>query len=702
MDEQVITSRHLGSLFVGDATPIKISARAFFSAFALTVFCQAQTPVTITANPSAPGYTIPTYYQGLSYEINSGMPCNPGWQLDPSDPVTQQLMKNLAPAEFRIGGNSVDQLTGGWTRSPRTGCTDTDVLHSSDVDTLMQLARDVGWRVLWSENLQTGTSSSDADQADYVMATASDVVDGIAIGNEPQYYPNQTPSSFQSQWQPFYNDVVGSAPSAKIYGWDTTDLAITTTQTSGTFLQPVLSSPLGGEINFLGSHLYSTLYLSRSGLPIGISDLLNSTTLADEQSNGSALLNLAQSRNIPYRMTETDALTGSDSDANPGVVNVFANSLWTVDYSFIMAQQQAAGLNFHCGAGGGFPAAPIGETSSAVHANPGYYGMLMFKYAAQGRLVPLTVNTNGVNLTSYATLDSLGALRVTIINKDQANNAAVTITPGSGYTTVTGGMWLQAPSVTSSTGITLGGASVAADGTWAPTQTLSGAVSNGTYDIAVPAASAVFVAFGSSSSPDFSLTATPNSQTVTQGASTTYTTTITPVNSFSGTVNFSIGDLPSGATGSFNPTSVTGSGDSTLTVATSSATPAGTDTLTLTGTSGSLLHSTPVTLVVNAAPTPDFGISVTPSSQTVTRGSSTSYTVTMGALNGFTGTVSLSASGLPNHASASFNPASVTSSGNSTLKVQTGSMTHTGTFALTITGTSGSLTHSTTVKLVVQ
>jgi hypothetical protein len=200
---------------------------------------------------------------------------------------------------------------------------------------------------------------------------------------------------------------------------------------------------------------------------------------------------------------------------------------------------------------------------------------------------------------------------------------------------------------------------------------------------------------------DFTISATPSSQTVTAGSGTSYTTTVSAVNGFTGTVNLSVSGLPSGATGSFNPASVAGSGNSTLSVSTGSTTPAGTYTLTITGTSGSLTNSTTVTLVINSVPTPDFAVSATPSSQTVTAGSGTTYTTTVSALNGFTGTVSLSVSGLPSGASGSFNPTSVAGSGNSTLSVSTSSTTPAGTYTLTITGTSGSLTHSTTVTLVV-
>ena len=99
--------------------------------------------------------------------------------------------------------------------------------------------------------------------------------------------------------------------------------------------------------------------------------------------------------------------------------------------------------------------------------------------------------------------------------------------------------------------------------------------------------------------PDFTLTASPSSQTVTAGGSTTYTASVSPVNSFSGSVTFTVSGLPAGASGAFNPTSVTGSGSSTLSISTSTSTVAGTYPLAITGTSSGLTHTAGVTLVVN-------------------------------------------------------------------------------------------------------
>lgn len=203
-------------------------------------------------------------------------------------------------------------------------------------------------------------------------------------------------------------------------------------------------------------------------------------------------------------------------------------------------------------------------------------------------------------------------------------------------------------------------------------------------------------------SPDFSISATPSSQTIVQGNNATYTATVSALNRFSGTVNFSVSGLPQSSNASFNPTSVTSYGTSTLTVYTNSSTPSGTYTLTIIGTYGSLSHSTTVTLVVNSAATGDFSINAAPPTVTVTCPASGAYAVTVGSINGFTGTVSFSVSGLPPRSSASFSPTSVSGSGTSTLTVKTNKKTAVGQFTLTITGTSSSLTHSTTVQLIVQ
>jgi len=98
----------------------------------------------------------------------------------------------------------------------------------------------------------------------------------------------------------------------------------------------------------------------------------------------------------------------------------------------------------------------------------------------------------------------------------------------------------------------------------------------------------------------FTISATPASQTVAAGGSTMYTVDVTPLDGFTGTVDLAVTGLPTGATGTFMPTSISGSGESSLTVATATTTPAGTSTLNITGTSGTLSSSTTTKLVVTS------------------------------------------------------------------------------------------------------
>jgi uncharacterized membrane protein len=196
-------------------------------------------------------------------------------------------------------------------------------------------------------------------------------------------------------------------------------------------------------------------------------------------------------------------------------------------------------------------------------------------------------------------------------------------------------------------------------------------------------------------SPDFTLSASPSSQTVTPGGSTSYNVTINTLGGFTGQVSLSVSGLPTGATASFTPNPATAS--SALAVTTNTGTPIGTYTLTITGVSGSLMHSAAVTFLVN--PPPDFTLSSSPSSQMVGPGGSTTYGIAINPTGGFTGQVNLSVSGVPSGASGSLTPNPAT--GSSTLSVTTSTSTATGTYTLTITGVSGTLTHTTTVALVV-
>jgi subtilisin family serine protease len=97
--------------------------------------------------------------------------------------------------------------------------------------------------------------------------------------------------------------------------------------------------------------------------------------------------------------------------------------------------------------------------------------------------------------------------------------------------------------------------------------------------------------------------------------------------------------------------------------------------------------------------TPAFSLTATPSSVTVIPGGSVDYSVEIVPSGGFANDATFSVDGLPASASGSFSPNP--SPDFSTLTVTTDFTTPPGTYPLTITGTSGTLTRTTSVTLAV-
>ncbi|MFV2104436.1 S8 family peptidase [Micromonospora sp. LOL_024] len=100
-------------------------------------------------------------------------------------------------------------------------------------------------------------------------------------------------------------------------------------------------------------------------------------------------------------------------------------------------------------------------------------------------------------------------------------------------------------------------------------------------------------------------------------------------------------------------------------------------------------------------PANDFSVSVSPTSGSTAPTGSVTATVATATTNRSAQPVSLSASGLPSGATASFSPATVTSGGSSTLTIGTSASTPAGTYTVTVTGTAASGTKTATYTLTV-
>jgi hypothetical protein len=192
------------------------------------------------------------------------------------------------------------------------------------------------------------------------------------------------------------------------------------------------------------------------------------------------------------------------------------------------------------------------------------------------------------------------------------------------------------------------------------------------------------------SAPNFSLSASPTTVNLTPGESTSGSVSVAPVNGFSGAVTLTVSVIgaPAGVTAELGTTTLTGSGQTTLSVTTTTATPGGNFAVAITGTSAGLTHTAYVQLAL-----PDFGLTATPSSIYLNQRGNASSVIAVGSINGFNSPVALSITGLPPQVAASFSPS--TTSTSSTLKLASATITPTTSgVSLSVSGTSGATTHS--------
>jgi uncharacterized repeat protein (TIGR03803 family) len=189
------------------------------------------------------------------------------------------------------------------------------------------------------------------------------------------------------------------------------------------------------------------------------------------------------------------------------------------------------------------------------------------------------------------------------VTVDQGGDATYNLTIDSvdGFS---GDVALSASGLPSGATASFSATSVSAPGSATLTITTPSTISPGTYTLTITGTSGSLIEQVTATlvvvAPNFSISASPSSQSVKAGSSATYVATVTASGGFDGVVSFSARGLPSGATASFSPASISGSGSSTMTVTTKSATRTGSTSFTITGTgpNGSPVHSTTVTLTV--------------------------------------------------------------------------------------------------------
>ena len=184
-----------------------------------------------------------------------------------------------------------------------------------------------------------------------------------------------------------------------------------------------------------------------------------------------------------------------------GVSDVFAAALWGVDEMMSVAEAGNAGINLHgdlgtCDSPFYSPLCALTKQDDAVlklTARPVYYAELLTQTVGTGFFQPVSNNATSV-VRAYAIRNGT-RLRLVLVNvSDPATSTAYPVNISLGGAFTHGDFYrLSGPSLDATTGITLGGKAMNADGTFAgPTHTAL-TVKGSTLSLNLPAGSATVV-----------------------------------------------------------------------------------------------------------------------------------------------------------------------------------------------------------------
>jgi len=440
-------------------------------------------PLTITVRTDRPAYSIAPDFMGLGYEISSVS--RPGL-LSASNKVYVQLVRTLSTrGVIRIGGNTSDFARYSAADTPVSSAFGT-VVNDAVLNDLGGFLEATGWKLIWGLNLGKGSEADAIAEAQAVLAIAGRNLLAFEIGNEPDLFsnakhrkPGYTYDDWITEYRSYKNALRARFPQIPFAGPDAAGKTDWVTR---------FAKDEGKDIVLLTQHYYREGQNPTST----IEKLLGSDPKLQPRLD--QLSAASKTSGLRYRICEVNSFSGG---GRPGVSDTMAGALWALDYMFTLANYGCSGVNMETGVNHRdfiSSYSPIGDDEQGHYSvKPEYYGMLAFSLAGKGRLLETQMDSTAPEVKTYATQPDRGMLTLTSINKGSAPRA-LTLAIGE---TMKGKrasvIRLSAPSVDANTGVTLGGAEVAATGTWEPSKPEVAQVYNRRLEINLPAASAVIV-----------------------------------------------------------------------------------------------------------------------------------------------------------------------------------------------------------------
>jgi hypothetical protein len=388
------------------------------------------------------------------------------------------------PQVIRIGGDSADMTywNPGTTLSGSL-FTLTDAWFAQTAT----LVRDLGLRLLIDLRLVDSSPPEAAAEAQAAITRLpSGSIAGFEIGNEPdQYGHHYSISDYVAAFRADQRALAPVAPQVPVLG-----PAITSTSTNYNWLRGVIAGD-HSQLGVLTGHRYPLGACAKPGQSTypTVPKLLGESLSAGLAQSVAPAVRLAHGAQRPFRLDELNSVT---CGGKPGVSDTFATALWAPDALFALLQTGIDGVNVHIR-----PTkvnGPLALTSHGLTARPLLYGLILFArtLGPGGRMVKLNASIpRSVDLKAWAARVQGNVLHVLLIDKSpRAVNVELRL-PASAPATV---QRLLAPSVRATSGVTLAGQQLGADGGLTGTPVLQTVAHRaGGYPVSVPGSSAALL-----------------------------------------------------------------------------------------------------------------------------------------------------------------------------------------------------------------
>jgi hypothetical protein len=436
--------------------------------------------VTVTVHPATVTGTSPAGLLGLSLEaselVRGGLRARS---------LATYLRTLGRGGVLRVAGNSSDEMF--WTSTgERPPSWSKGTITPAALQPLAAVAQAAGWTVVLGVNLRHRDPARAADEARHAQQILGSALRAIEIGNEPNYYYTSD-SAYFADFERYVAAIRRVAPSLPLSG---PDPGHEHPAFLAAFAAKEATRP---DVALFTNHHYP---LSACGGPRPtVAQLLGTASVQNETAAASATVTGATRLHVSAAMTETNSVT---CGGTKGVSDVYASALWALDYTLLLANAGIVSAEFHGGLSGCGAYSPLCPNAGGLAARPVFYGLLAAAIVGPGQFVAVT-NPGSATVRAYAV--KTGAHLTVVLDNvaDPAHNGPTTVTIGLGGSYRQGQQILlttNAPAgLAARTGITLGGRTVAADGTFPTPNTTPVGVTGQTATVVVKAGTASIIQF---------------------------------------------------------------------------------------------------------------------------------------------------------------------------------------------------------------